>query len=67
MTFNPFAQILLFHYAYQFLKSDRLILEDFISPFDRVKAQVERASEGEGGSLPSREPDAGLDPRILRS
>ena len=38
---------------------------------EREKAQVEEETEGEGegeaGSPMSREPDAGLDPRTLRS
>ena len=37
--------------------------------FERERAQVREGVEGEGeaGFLLSREPDAGLDPRTLRS
>ena len=44
--------------------------KDFIYLFDkRDRSQVGREAgreRGEAGSLPSREPDAGLDPRTLR-
>ena len=46
-------------------------LKDFIYLFDRERSQVDgeagREREREAGSLLSREPDAGLDPRTLRS
>ena len=46
-------------------------LKDFIYLFDREKSQVDgeagRERERETGSLLSREPDVGLDPRTLRS
>ena len=45
--------------------------KDFIYLFDREKSQVDgeagREREREAGSPLSREPDAGLDPRTLRS
>ena len=45
--------------------------KDFIYLFDREKPQVDREAgrerEREAGSPLSREPDAGLDPRTLRS
>ena len=44
--------------------------KDFIYLFDRQKLQVGRVQaerEEEAGSLLSREPDAGLDPRTLGS
>ena len=31
------------------------------------RAQADRVAEGEAGSLRSKEPDVGLDPRMLRS
>ena len=43
----------------------------FVYLFDREKSQVDgeagREREREAGSVLSREPDAGLDPRTLRS
>ena len=50
-----------------------LFFKDFIYLFDRERSQVdgeagrEREREREAGSLLSREPDVGLDPRTLRS
>ena len=50
-----------------------IFLKDFIYLFDRQRSQVgreagrEREREREAGSLLSREPDAGLDPRTLGS
>ena len=43
----------------------RSLFKDFIYLFDREHKQGERQAEGEGeaDSPPSREPDAGLDPR----
>ena len=48
-----------------------IFFKDLIYLFDRERSQVGREAgrerEEEAGSLLSREPDAGLDPRTLRS
>lgn len=44
-----------------------LFIKDIMYLLDRERAQVEGAGEGEAGSLLSRKPCAGLDPRTLVS
>ena len=44
-----------------------IIFLRFIYLTEREYKQGEQQAEGEAGSPPSKEPDAGLDPRTLRS
>ena len=43
------------------------ILFIYLSERERAHKQGERQAEGEAGSLPSKEPNEGLDPRTLGS
>ena len=47
--------------------NQRIFLEDFIYLREHKQGEQQTEGEGEAGSLQSKDPDARLDPRALRS